>query len=190
MAQPAPARPLRLISACFAVSICFRAFQQEQYHARHLSSGGLSEDLLESNSTEAEECKVNVIADPLHEYFWLNESYSVVIYLFGLAYLFFGLGYVCEEYFVQVSFVEWDPTQNDPTVHNLALLHNLTLLRSRSPSSASSSSTRSPRTWRARLSWPLARPPPSSSPKSSAASFPRRTAPARALSLVRLSSTR
>lgn len=43
-------------------------------------------------------CEVNVIADPLGNY--LDQSYDSLIYLVGMFYLFYGLGYVCEEYFV------------------------------------------------------------------------------------------
>jgi K+-dependent Na+/Ca+ exchanger-like protein len=59
-------------------------------------------DLLLGNSTDSdsETCTVSTIADPLGSYSWLNQPYSTAIYMAGMFYLFFGLGYVCEEFFI------------------------------------------------------------------------------------------
>ena len=99
---------------CWAVHICFRAYHKNK--AMSLSGlpsapdmGGMDElsywethrfleesDDSSSNSTDT--CDVSPIADPLGEYF--QEPWTMVIYLLGMFYMFFGLGYVCEEFFV------------------------------------------------------------------------------------------
>eukprot|EP00518_Triparma_eleuthera_P023580 CAMPEP_0197562102 /NCGR_PEP_ID=MMETSP1320-20131121/26350_1 /TAXON_ID=91990 /ORGANISM="Bolidomonas sp., Strain RCC2347" /LENGTH=145 /DNA_ID=CAMNT_0043123799 /DNA_START=107 /DNA_END=541 /DNA_ORIENTATION=- len=112
------ARSLRyggyLISMCWAVHICLRAYQK----SKQMSSSGLSsssdssgasdltywethrflEEHDDSSSNSTDTCEVSPIADPLGEYF--QAPWTMVIYLLGMFYMFFGLGYVCEEYFV------------------------------------------------------------------------------------------
>ena len=90
------------MSAAFSASLLLKVYTKQQreladqyygdeaYHSRLLSEG---------NSTDSEEdCSVSPYADPLGSY--LNSTPYVAIYLLGMAYMFFGLGYVCEEYFV------------------------------------------------------------------------------------------
>lgn len=98
-------RPLRytgiMISACFAVNVCFKAYLKNKdfsglaVSGSDMGDGQLFRRLEESHNNT---CKVNEIADPLGQYF--DKTYDSLIYLLGMFYMFYGLGYVCEEYFV------------------------------------------------------------------------------------------
>ena len=89
---------------CWAVHICLRAYHKNKQLSRSgLSSASdsstgasdlsywethrfLEEDASSSNSTDT--CEVSPIADPLGEYF--QEPWAIVVYLFGMFYMFFG----------------------------------------------------------------------------------------------------
>ena len=49
--------------------------------------------------SENDDCLVSPYADPFG-YLLPQNKVSVIFYVSGMCYLFFGLGYVCEEYFV------------------------------------------------------------------------------------------
>jgi len=53
---------------------------------------------LEGTQEDSPTCEVNGIADPLGSYF--DQAWDSLFYLLGMFYMFYGLGYVCEEYFV------------------------------------------------------------------------------------------
>ncbi|GMH76647.1 hypothetical protein TrRE_jg7477 [Triparma retinervis] len=98
------ARPLRftgiIISSLFAVNVCFKAYLKNKDLVVRGSSEGEG-DLwrrLEESEDDGDSCKVNGIADPLGQYF--DQAYDSLFYLLGMFYMFYGLGYVCEEYFV------------------------------------------------------------------------------------------
>lgn len=91
-----------LLAGCWAVHICVRAYHKNKYIQRGGREDVRSEEmmrrLLEEGGNSTDTCEVSSIADPLGEYF--QEWFDVFFYLFGMFYLFFGLGYVCEEFFV------------------------------------------------------------------------------------------
>jgi len=53
----------------------------------------------EDNEDKEEQCHVSPLADPLGKFLGQSPG-TVVLYFIGMMYLFFGLGFVCEEYFV------------------------------------------------------------------------------------------
>jgi len=64
----------------------------------HLRTIGTHDRFL-SETEDEDDCQVNPIADPFGKYLPQSKA-SVILYFIGMLYLFFGLGFVCEEYFV------------------------------------------------------------------------------------------
>jgi len=101
-----PGRPMQfkgyLLAGCWAVHICVRAYYKGKVGNLTGQEDVRSDQdmgrLLEESGNSTETCEVSPIADPFGEYF--QEWFDVFLYLFGMFYLFFGLGYVCEEFFV------------------------------------------------------------------------------------------
>jgi len=74
---------------------------EHKIRGKPMSSGGFmsSGRRLEDTDDDGDKCSVSIVADPLGQY--LPEGpVAVVFYLVGMFYMFFGLGFVCEEYFV------------------------------------------------------------------------------------------
>ena len=71
---------------------------------------------------DEETCEVSHLADPLGYLSFFQQPFSVAFYLLGMFYLFFGLGFVCEEYFVSAIEMITDVYQIPPDVAGATLM--------------------------------------------------------------------